>query len=108
MQHTKLENGHWFELTLYEQLGNVGTEVGRMVRARKRKNSPDFLNARDRALELLDLTIADPKRKHQLREITRVREVLIDSISEKSSYNSDLAALDRYFINFAYAARLNR
>lgn len=106
MQHSTLEKGKWFELSLYEQMGNIGTEVGRIVRAKNQNDQQALDNARDRSLELFDLTIADPKRKHQLKEIIRAREILVDCLDE-NIYNSDLASIDKYFMNFAMAARLN-
>ena len=108
MQHSTLENGRWFELSLNEQMGNIGTEIGRVLRARKQNNPIALENARDRALELIDLTIADPNRKHQLKEIIRAREVFIDSLATKKAYRSDLVSIDKYFMHFAIASRLNR
>jgi hypothetical protein len=50
----------WWELTLAEQLGNVGSEVSRAARWTDR--NPDLATrALHRALELLDLTLADPR-----------------------------------------------
>lgn len=89
-------------------MGNIGTEVGRIIRAQKQNDSQALNNARDRALELFDLTITDPRRKHQLKEIIRAREVLVDALSEKTSFGYDLQSIDKYFMQFAIASRLNR
>ncbi len=108
MQHSSLENGRWFKFTLNEQMGNIGTEVGRIIRARKQNDQVAMNNALERSLELFDLTISDDRRKHQLKEIIRAREVLVDSLATKTAYHSDLASIDKYFMHFAIAARLNR
>ncbi len=108
LQHASQAEGKWQTLTLYEQMGNIGTEIGRMRRAENRNNEEAMQNATDRALELLDLTIADPRRTNQLKEIARAREVLLDALSEKPEYGSNLADIDKYFMQFAIAARLNR
>ena len=42
----------------------------------------------ERALELLSLTILDPKHKGRLRELTRVREALIDYFVYDNEYGS--------------------
>lgn len=107
MQHSTLENGQWFKLSLYEQMGNIGTEIGRIIRAKEKNDQPAVDNALDRCLELIDLTIRDSRRKHQLKEITRAREIIVDSLAEKKDYNSDLASIDKYFMHFAIASRLN-
>ena len=59
-QHRDLAAGRWWELTLAEQLGNVGSEVSRAARWTGR--NPDLATrALHRALELVDLTLADPR-----------------------------------------------
>lgn len=58
-----------------------------------------------RALELLDLTIADERwRGPRLREICRAREVVCDFIAGDNEYGSTAASLDTYFLPFALAA----
>jgi hypothetical protein len=108
MQHTGLEEGRWFELSLYEQMGNIGSEVGRVARAKKQGDTKAYNNALDRALELFRLTIADPNRKDQLKEILRSKEVFLDALLDKPEYKSNVDDIDRYFFNFALAARINR
>lgn len=107
MQHSSLANGRWFKLSLYEQMGNIGTEVGRIIRAKKQNDQVALDNALYRGLELLDLTVSDNRRKHQLKEILRAREILVDSVAERKDYNSDLASIDKYFMHFAIASRLS-
>ncbi len=62
----------------------------------------------ERALELLDLTLADPRWRSRLREIARARELLCDAASGGSEYGTRLDDLDRYFLAFAVAARRGR
>jgi hypothetical protein len=61
--------------------------------------------ALDRGLELLALTITDPKHRGRLRELTRLREVLLDSFLGENRYGSTEASWHRYFHPFALAAR---
>jgi hypothetical protein len=104
MKHRELAAGAWFRLSLAEQLGNVGSEVSRASRWRG-KDEDLFAGAVDRALELIDLTIRDSRWRHRLKEIVRVREVLCDAVLGGSEYGSTLEDLDRYFRQFALAAR---
>ena len=106
-QHRDLAAGRWGRLSLPEQLGNVGSEIGRMLRWRGRDERL-MLSAFDRALELLDLTLADPRWRGRLREIARVRELLCDAVAGGGDYATMLEDLDRYFLAFAVAARRNR
>jgi hypothetical protein len=59
----------------------------------------------ERALELLDLTLADPRWRGRRREIARARELLCDAVAGGGEYGTTLEALDRYFLAFAVAAR---
>ncbi|MDD3480852.1 MAG: hypothetical protein PHW75_01320 [Patescibacteria group bacterium] len=106
--HANQKAGAWHKLSLYEQMGNIGTEVGRVLRAKKRNEDNTLRMATDRALELFDLTISDERRKKQLKEITRAREVFLDALSNEPIYNSNLTEIDDYFMKFAIAARLNK
>lgn len=105
-QHAELAAGRWFELSLVEQLGNVGMEVGRAARAKG--DDERFWAAVTRAFELLDLTISDPRWVNRLKELVRAREVLGDAVLGGKEYGSTLDDLDRYFFQFAVAARSTR
>jgi acyl-CoA hydrolase len=72
------------------------------------RNEARAAAAFERALELLDLTLADPRWRGRLREIARARELLCDAASGGRAYGTTLADLDRYFLWFAIAARRGR
>lgn len=105
--HSSLAAGRWRTLSLMEQLGNVGSEVDRAIRAHANGRVDRFERALDRALELFDLTATDPRWPlHRRREILRAREqfcrVFYDDTAEP-----DLGTyLTKYFLQFATAARL--
>ena len=104
-RHPGLAAGRWQRLSLAEQLANVGAEVGRMHR---RRDADERAAAFERALELLDLTLADPRWRGRLKEIARAREVLCDAADGGREYGATLEDLDRYFLDFALAARRGR
>ncbi len=106
-RHPGLAAGGWGRLSLSEQLGNVGSEVGRAVRW-KEKNPRLFEEAMLRALELLDLSIQDSRWIHRLKELARVREFLCAAWLGSPEYKTTLEDLDRYFLNFAVLARKSR
>jgi hypothetical protein len=104
-QHQNLADGRWQKLTLMEQLGNIGSEISRATNA-EHKSEEEFKAATYRALELFDLTLSDPRWRGRLREIARAREVFLDTALGSKDYKSSLEELDRYFLPFAFAARL--
>jgi hypothetical protein len=104
--HREAAAGAWYELSLMEQMGNIGTEVGRAASAKEGGNDERAWNALVRALELFDLTIADERwRGPKVREICRAREVFCDFVAGGNQYKSTAESLDRYFLPFAVAAR---
>jgi len=106
-QHASLAAGRWQTLPLAEQLANVGSDVGRAHRWQE--IDPQLCEkAFARALELLELTIADPRWKGRRKELTHVRGLLCDAMLGGKEYRSDLASLDRYFYPFAIAVRAGR
>jgi hypothetical protein len=106
-QHAQLAAGRWQTLPLVEQLANVGSDVARAHRWQG-KDAASCEKACNRALELLDLTIQDPRWKGRRKELTRIREILCDAMFGSTLYGTDLASLDQYFFHFAVAARANR
>jgi hypothetical protein len=106
--HRGLAAGRWYTMTLAEQLGNIGSEVSRALRAKAQGNDGRMNSALNRALELFDLTAADPGFTGRRREILRAREVVCDFMVGDNMYQSTPEALDAYFLAFAVDARRGR
>lgn len=105
--HKNLVAGKWENLTLAEQLGNIGSDIHRAIRWQQ-TDLTSHNQAIHRALELLDLTIQDARWKTRLKELIRTREVLGDAITGGKLYASSLQKLDDYFTHFAIAARIKK
>lgn len=95
----------WETFSLLEQMGNIGSEVGRAIRAHASGNAGRFDGALARALELFDLTASDsrwagPRR----REILRAREEFCRLFFDDTVSPDSAAGLERYFLHFASAA----
>ena len=105
--HESLAAGRWHRLSISEQLGNVGSEVERALRARNAGNEARFRSAVARALELFDLTAADPRWKgHRRREVLRAREQFCAVFWGDNDVSPDsIASLTKYFLYFAQRAR---
>jgi hypothetical protein len=106
-QHRDVARSHWWELSLAEQFGNVGSEISRAIRWSTQK--PETAQAAlYRGLELFDLMLDDPRHRRsvaRLREIARAREVVVDFLAGANEYGSTGPSLQKYFDQFARAAR---
>ena len=105
--HQNLAQGKWFTMSLSEQLGNVGSEVGRAAKWQRQGNAISRDKALERALDLLDMTIADTRRTKSLKELRRSREVLADTFYGNKEYKDTPEAMEKYFYQYAVAARMN-
>ena len=104
-QHKELAQGRWRQLPLVEQMANVGSEVERALNWQAKNNAAYCRQAAERALELMDLTLDSVKGLAKLKEVARVREVLVDYFFGENEYAFTEAALRKYFFNFTYASR---
>lgn len=106
-QHADTASGHWQTLSISEQFGNVGSEISRAIRWSAR-NPATAQAALYRGLDLFDLMLDDPRHRasvSRLREIARAREVVVDFLAGSNEYRSTAASLQKYFDQFALAAR---
>lgn len=110
IQHKDLASGKWATMTFAQQMGNVGSEVGRAISWRRKDDSFHKEKALERAFELLDLTVDDRRwsqRTYRIKELLRVREVLADFFYGDNLYRSRPEDLEKYFYYFAFEARKN-
>jgi len=105
VQHKNLAAGKWNSLSFLEQMANVGSEVERTIKWREEKNAQYSQMAFERALELLDFTVADEKNKKRLKELLRLREMLADYFVFENVYRSSDKSFQNYFYAFNFAAR---
>ena len=106
-QHRDVARDRWRALSLAEQFGNVGSEISRAIRW-STKNPETARAALYRGLELFDLMLDDPRHRQsvpRLREIARAREVVVDFLAGSNEYGSTGPSLQKYFDQFALAAR---
>jgi|SRR3989338_1778703 len=104
---TSVSKERWWTLSLAEQMGNIGSEVGRAAKWQGVDES-SFWGAVGRALDLFDLTRMDKRWQSRRVEIDRVKEVFSDAVLGGYEYNSFLPDLERYFMQFALLANSRR
>lgn len=96
----------WAEMDIYEQMGNIGSEVGRALKAKRQGNEGRMRAAFYRGLDLIDYTAEIwARRKYTgLKELLYARELFAESIMTD---NVDYS-LEDYFNWFAMTSRMRR
>lgn len=95
----------WATMSLAEQMGNIGSEVGRSIRANAAGNAARFERALARALELFSLTASDARwQGPRRREICRAREEFCRLFFDETVGVDSGPGLERYFLHFAAVA----
>ena len=85
----------------------MGSEVERALRAHEAGRASGFEGAFARALELFDLTAADPRwHGHRCQEVLRAREEFCRLFFDPDVPPDSADGLRRYFFGFARAARM--
>ncbi|MDO8525434.1 MAG: hypothetical protein Q7S07_02995 [Candidatus Omnitrophota bacterium] len=106
-RHKELAAGRWNKLSFCEQMANIGSEVERTLIWRAKNNADYSRNAFERALELVDLTLETVLSFARLKEITRMREAMVDYFAGTNQFSSTDALWRKYFSHFTYAVRKN-
>lgn len=108
IQHRDLQKDRWAKMPLIEQMANIGSEVSRALHWQQRNKEEYCHNAVNRALELVASTIDSVPVKSHLRELTRLREAIIDYFYGSNEFSSSDLIWQKYFDHFNYAARLKQ
>ncbi len=107
MQHQALDNGRWAEMSLPQQMANIGSETSRVYKALVAGKEERAEKAFERFQELIDLTIkygrcnsTPSMRSALLEELCRLRELYCLAFNQKMLKN--LLDFNRYFDHFAF------
>lgn len=103
--HKNLSKKRWFNMKLVEQMANIGSEIERTIIWKNKGDKQYQKLAFERALELIDLALEDPKNRMRLKELCRMREMLVDWYFD-NRYRSTDTSWKKYFYAFNYAARI--
>ncbi len=107
--HQQMASGDWKKFTFAEQMANIGSEVIRAISWKKKRNLEYSKLAFYRALELIDLTRPCLLRdSYRLKEVSRIREALVDYFVADNQYCSSDLLWERYFLAFNYLAALRK
>lgn len=104
MFHPTIPQEKWNELSTIEQMANIGSEVSRAIHW-KGKDTESMHMAIYRALELLVLSVEDKKNTQGLKEILRIQECIADDFLGENIYHFTDEWWQKYFLEYALAAR---
>ena len=109
MKTYAIDRHRWAKMTIFEQMGNIHSEVGRALKAKKLHDLEACRQATYRAIDLLDATaeILAKQKSPRLKEVLRSKDQFLGAIYGQTSEKED-KSLDDYFLHYAIAARANR
>lgn len=96
----------WAEMDIFNQMGNIGSEVGRALSAKRQGKLDRCQAAFYRGLDLIDETaqLWATQKRTGLRELLYARELFAESVTTSKVDTT----LEAYFMQFAIAARAER
>lgn len=96
----------WHDMTLPQQLGNVGSDFERALKWKQKGKQELFANAAKRTIEQLDMTVSSRSLYGiRRREITRLREETKKELYSKKINIHATDGLANYFLKMALLAR---
>ena len=106
MASYEIDRQRWAQMTIYEQLGNVSSEVGRAINATRAGKDKRAQAAIDRAVDLLDATVEVlvQQKSPRVKEVLRAREEFLRLFFD-GTFEDDADNIARYFNFFAIVAR---
>lgn len=106
--HQESTHREWRHRSISFQLASIGAEFGRSMKEKVRGVSFDESLAFERMIELIDLTIEDPKNFNRLSELCKLRECLCDFLVGSNTWQSSAEYFEKYFLDFALEAQGER
>jgi hypothetical protein len=108
MSSYAIDRDAWAKLSIYEQLGNIGSEVGRAITAHRNGKEKRESSAIARALDLFAATVEVnlQTHPHRVKEVLRARDEFMRLFYD-GTFDQDADKIERYFMYFAQRARLD-
>jgi hypothetical protein len=97
MNNYKIDRAKWAKMTIFQQMANIGAEVGRTFSAIRRNDEAMSEAAMARAVDLFEAT-AESNSFVRNKEILRAKEQFLTAYDTKKPDDG----LERYFTQFAF------
>lgn len=100
----------WADKSIFEQMGNIASEVGRALKAKRNSGTDNAMQATTRTVDLFDATVDELQKRNsaRLKEVLRAKEEFLRVMHDTEIDTEDIEKLEQYFMQFAVAARLHR
>ncbi|MDP4001679.1 MAG: hypothetical protein Q8P69_01390 [bacterium] len=96
---SNVSENRWHTLPLAEQMANIGSEIGRAAKWQG-KDDNRFDGVISRAMELINLTLEDPRWRSRLSELGRFKEFFCDAVLGGHEYGTTFSSLEKYLMPF--------
>jgi hypothetical protein len=109
MSDYQVDREKWSKMNILEQMGNIGSEVGRSIAAKEAGKEKRFEGAFKRALDLFQATVdvQVAKKSPRSKEVLRAKDQYIRLFYD-DTFAEDAEKLENYFMQYAIAARRGR
>jgi len=109
MNSYTVDRRRWGTMNILEQMGNIGSEVGRSIAAKRSGDEERFRGALIRALDLFDATIEVliAQKSSRVREVFIARDQYLNLFFGNAPKDDD-KKIENYFMQYAVAARIKR
>jgi hypothetical protein len=108
MSNYQIDRQRWSRFSLQEQMGNIGSEVGRSIKAWQTGDKQRFDGALTQALDLFDATTEGlvARKSPRTKEVLRAKDQYLALFFDDNMVDAD--KVEAYFMQYALAARRNR
>jgi len=103
----RMDRSRWAQLSFDEQMGNIGSEVGRAIKARREGKLLKEERAIERAIDLFSATMEahiNTADAYRLKEVLRARDEFLRLFYD-GTFAEDADSIERYFLWFAWRSR---
>jgi hypothetical protein len=106
----QIDRNRWAKFTLFEQMGNIGSEVGRTFSAGRKQDSDAVFKAVIRTLDLFAATaeLVAKSSSSRTKEVLRAKDQYLQIVLSKTFNSVEAQQIERYFMEFARATRSQR
>ncbi len=100
----------WANMSIFDQMGNISSEVGRSFNAKRQGQAENENLAMARALDLFDATIDNLISTKSIRskEVLRSKDQYLSALLNPKFDEKAGASIEKYFMQYAIASRLNK
>ncbi len=90
----------WWKMTVGQQIANVGSEVARAIRNKRRGDMERAEEFCIHAVEMLGYSKLDPKNVNRRKELMLAQEELVDYILGENRFNNDDKSIMKWYDAF--------